>query len=30
EEQVKGEKSTEATQKFAGDLREKGDVTINL
>lgn len=30
EEQVKGEKSTEATQKFAGELRDKGDVTINL
>lgn len=30
EEQVKSQKSTEATQKFAEELRKKGDVTINL
>lgn len=30
EEQVKSQKSTEATQKFAEKLRKKGDVTINL
>ena len=30
EEQVKSQKSTEATQKFAEKLRKQGDVTINL
>ena len=30
EKQVKSQKSTEATQKYAKKLREKGDVTINL
>ncbi|MGO2527291.1 SurA N-terminal domain-containing protein [Brevibacterium aurantiacum] len=30
EEQVKSQKSTEATQKFAKKLRKQGDVTINL
>ncbi|MGO2862341.1 MAG: SurA N-terminal domain-containing protein [Brevibacterium sp.] len=30
EEQVKSQKSTEATQKFAEKLRKQGDVTINF
>ena len=30
EKQVKSQKSTEATQKYAGKLRDKADVTINL
>lgn len=30
EKQVKSQKSTQATQKYAKKLREKGDVTINL
>lgn len=30
EKQVKSQKSTEATQKYAKKLRDKGDVTINL
>lgn len=30
EEQVKSQKSTEATQKYAKKLRKQGDVTINL
>ena len=30
EKQVKSQKSTEATQKYAKKLREKGEVTINL
>ncbi|WP_235350062.1 SurA N-terminal domain-containing protein [Brevibacterium sp. UCMA 11752] len=30
EKQVKSQKSTEATQKFAKKLRKQGDVTINL